>query len=61
MFVPSRKMFRFLSRREDNMKETCKIAWDKYFHSAEPDGYAQGAHMDLSLIVPLVKKAEQRQ
>lgn len=38
-----------------------KAEWDKYFHSTEPDGYAQGAHMDLSLIVPLAEKAEQRQ
>ena len=28
-------------------------AWRKYFFSTEPDGYAQGAHMDLSLAAPL--------
>ena len=32
--------------------------WDGYFFSTEPDGYFEGAHMDLSLIVPLAKKAE---
>ena len=28
-------------------------AWRKYFFSTEPDGYAQGEHMDLSLAAPL--------
>lgn len=32
--------------------------WDAYFFSTEPDGYFKGAHMDLSLIVPHAKKAD---
>jgi poly-gamma-glutamate synthesis protein (capsule biosynthesis protein) len=32
--------------------------WDAYFFSTEPDGYFEGAHMDLSLIVPHAKKAD---
>lgn len=40
---------RFLSAKEE--------IWNSYFFSEEPDGYAKGAHMDLSLIVPLAKKA----
>ena len=33
--------------------------WDRYFFSSEPDGYFKGAHMDLSLIVPLAQKADE--
>lgn len=32
--------------------------WEAYFFSTEPDGYFEGAHMDLSLIVPHAKKAD---
>ena len=32
--------------------------WDAYFFSTEPDGYFEGAHMDLSVIVPHAKKAD---
>ncbi len=28
-------------------------AWREYFFSTEPDGYSPGAHMDLTLVVPL--------
>ena len=33
--------------------------WNAYFFSTEPDGYFKGAHMDLSLVVPLARKAEE--
>lgn len=33
--------------------------WDAYFYSEEPDGYDKGAHMDLAIIVPYSKKAEE--
>lgn len=35
--------------------------WDKYFFSTEPDGYYEGAHMDLSLIVPLVEEESKKE
>lgn len=41
---------RFVSASED--------VWTRYFFSTEPDGYYEGAHMDLSLIVPLASEAE---
>ena len=31
--------------------------WHDYFFGTSTDGYAKGAHMDLSLIVPLAEKA----
>lgn len=33
--------------------------WNGYFFSTEPDGYDKGAHMDLSLIVPLAERASE--
>ena len=33
--------------------------WNGYFFSEEPDGYAEGAHMDFRVIVPLSQKAEE--
>lgn len=33
--------------------------WDAYFYSTEPDGYFEGEHMDLSVIVPFAKTAEE--
>lgn len=32
--------------------------WNAYFFSTEPDGYDEGAHMDLSVIVPYAKNAD---
>jgi poly-gamma-glutamate synthesis protein (capsule biosynthesis protein) len=32
--------------------------WNAYFFSTEPDGYFEGAHMDLSVIVPFSKEAD---
>lgn len=32
--------------------------WDAYFFSDQPDGFARGAHMDLNIIVPFAKTAE---
>lgn len=31
--------------------------WDAYYYSTEPDGYDEGAHMDLAIIVPYAAKA----
>jgi poly-gamma-glutamate synthesis protein (capsule biosynthesis protein) len=33
--------------------------WNEYFFSTEPDGYFEGAHMDLSLIVPLAQTLDE--
>lgn len=38
-----------------------KSVWDGYFFSTEPDGYFEGAHMDLSLIVPLAKEETKKE
>ena len=35
--------------------------WDGYFFSTEPDGYFKGAHMDLSLIVPLAEEESKKE
>ena len=32
--------------------------WDAYYFSTEPDGYDEGAHMDLSVIVPYAALAK---
>lgn len=32
--------------------------WDAYYFSTEPDGYDEGAHMDLSVIVPYAALAD---
>lgn len=34
--------------------------WNSYFFSTEPDGYAKGAHMDLSIVLPYSQKADER-
>ena len=34
--------------------------WNEYFFSTEPDGYFEGAHMDLSLIVPLAQMLDEK-
>lgn len=33
--------------------------WNSYFFSTEPDGYFEGAHMDLSIVVPFSQKAQE--
>ena len=35
--------------------------WDAYYFSTEPDGYDEGAHMDLSVIVPYAALAEKEE
>jgi poly-gamma-glutamate synthesis protein (capsule biosynthesis protein) len=34
--------------------------WNEYFFSTEPDGYFEGAHMDLSLIVPFAQTLDEK-
>ena len=54
-----RKKMMFLE--PERFKGADQTVWDGYFFSTEPDGYFEGAHMDLSLIVPLAAKAEEGQ
>lgn len=42
----------------DRFRDAAEDVWNQYFFSTEPDGYAEGAHMDLSLIVPFAQTAE---
>jgi len=42
----------------DRFTNAPEDVWNRYFFSTEPDGYFEGAHMDLSLIVPLAREAE---
>ena len=44
----------------ERFKNADQSVWDGYFFSTEPDGYFKGAHMDLSLIVPLAKEEEKK-
>ena len=44
----------------ERVKNADQSVWDGYFFSTEPDGYFEGAHMDLSLIVPLAKEEEKK-
>jgi poly-gamma-glutamate synthesis protein (capsule biosynthesis protein) len=42
-------------------KNADQSVWDEYFFSTEPDGYFEGAHMDLSLIVPLANEEAKKE
>ena len=42
----------------ERFTDATQEVWDGYFFSEEPDGYAAGEHMDLSVIVPLARTAE---
>jgi poly-gamma-glutamate synthesis protein (capsule biosynthesis protein) len=53
-----RKMMFLEPRRFINADQS---VWDGYFFSTEPDGYFEGAHMDLSLIVPLSREADKNE
>lgn len=52
-----KKMIYLEPKRFSNADQS---VWDGYFFSAEPDGYFKGAHMDLSLIVPLAKEESKK-
>ena len=42
----------------DRFRDAAEDVWNQYFFSTEPDGYAEGAHMDLALVVPFAQRAE---
>lgn len=33
--------------------------WDEYFFSEEPDGFAEGAHMDFNVMIPFAEKEKE--
>lgn len=33
--------------------------WDAYFFSEEPDGFAEGAHMDFNVMIPFAEKEKE--
>ncbi|SFG21549.1 CapA family protein [Oribacterium sp. WCC10] len=45
----------------ERFRNASEDVWNSYFFSEEPDGYFKDAHMDLSLIVPLSRKAALRE
>ncbi len=42
----------------DRFRDAAEDVWNQYFFSTEPDGYAEGTHMDLALVVPFAQTAE---
>ena len=56
MTEENKKMIYLEPERFTNASED---VWNAYYFSTEPDGYAEGAHMDLSIVVPFAKTAEQ--
>ena len=45
----------------ERFKDADEEVWNKYFFSTEPDGYDEGAHMDLSMVLPLAEKAKEEE
>lgn len=39
----------------ERFKNATEDEWNAYFFSTEPDGYSEGAHMDLSVVLPFSK------
>ena len=42
----------------ERFRDAPEETWNGYFYSSEPDGYVEGAHMDLSVIMALAAEAE---
>ena len=42
----------------ERFRDASEETWNGYFYSSEPDGYVEGAHMDLSVIMTLAAEAE---
>ena len=42
----------------ERFTDASQEVWDAYYFSTEPDGYDEGAHMDLSVIVPYTQLAD---
>ena len=50
------EMKKMIYLEPDRYKNADKAVWDAYFYSTDPDGYYEGQHMDLSIIVPLAEE-----
>ena len=66
-FVPSNRVewYResvesFMLPLAERFKNADDEVWNAYFFSTEPDGYFEGAHMDLSLIVALADTLDEK-
>ncbi|MGN0161492.1 MAG: CapA family protein [Lachnospiraceae bacterium] len=43
----------------DRFKNADEQMWNDYFYSTEPDGYDEGAHMDLAIVLPYSQKVHE--
>ena len=53
------EMKKMIYLEPERFRGASREIWDAYFYSTEPDGYDKGAHMDLAIVVPYSKKAEE--
>lgn len=53
------EMRKMIYLEPERFRDAAEEVWNSYFFSREPDGYAEGAHMDLAVIVPFSRKAEE--
>ena len=51
------EMKKMIYLEPERFTDAPQSVWDGYFYSTEPDGYDQGAHMDLAVVVPYAAKA----
>lgn len=54
------EMRKMIFLEPNRFKNADEKVWNDYFFSTEPDGYFEGAHMDLSRIIPLTKTLDQK-
>ena len=53
------EMRKMIYLEPERFADAPEAVWNRYFFSEEPDGYFKGAHMDLAMIVPFAKTAEE--
>jgi poly-gamma-glutamate synthesis protein (capsule biosynthesis protein) len=54
------EMRKMIFLEPERFKNATDEEWQAYFFSIEPDGYFEGAHMDLSVIVPFTKTLDEK-
>ena len=54
------EMRKMIFLEPERFKNATDEEWQAYFFSTEPDGYFEGAHMDLSVIVPFTKTLDEK-
>ena len=54
------EMRKMIYLEPERFKNADDEVWNAYFFSTEPDGYFEGAHMDLSLIVALADTLDEK-